>query len=256
MCPYLAFLGRIIPTYGLLMATGLVASFVMAFFRVRKAQGDTDALFIIAALAIGAALAGAKLLYLLVSYTPSQLWAALKAGDFSVLSGSGLVFYGGLLGGILGALAGVRLAGVKSSFSLYCNAIVPAIPLGHTFGRLGCFMSGCCYGLPYSGPFSVRFIRVGITEPVFPVQLLEAALNLLLCLFLLHYTTKTRSGAQSLWLYTLLYAVLRFLLEFLRGDSIRGFIGGLSISQWLSAWIALASVACQLIYRRRIIHTA
>ena len=120
------------------------------------------------------------------------------------------------------------------------NAIVPCIPLGHAIGRVGCLFAGCCYGLPYNGIGAIHLNPVGITHPVFPVQLLEAVLNLILSGCLLLYSRKKPSGYSLLFLYLICYAVIRFLLEFLRGDQIRGLFIGLSTSQWISLLMLLS----------------
>ncbi|MDO4384883.1 MAG: prolipoprotein diacylglyceryl transferase [Clostridia bacterium] len=232
MLPYLRLGNRLIPMYGVCMTVGILLSSCLAFVRAKRAGKDENALIVIVACAVGIGLICARLLYVVVSYGVQQAILKILSGDFSPLTEGGLVFYGSLIGGILGGILGARIA--RESLSSYLAPIVPCIPLGHAFGRLGCFFGGCCYGMPYDGPLAVRFPAAGVTEPVFPVQLLEALINLVIFILLILYTRKSRPRGYSLYLYLLLYSVSRFTLEFLRGDKIRGLSNGLSTSQWIS----------------------
>lgn len=242
MYPYFSILGRTLPSYGLCMAMGIIAASCVAFFRARKRGLDTDALIIMGACAIGMALVGAKVLYLLVSCDLAEVAARVQSGDLSDFAGGGQVFYGGLIGGGIGFLIGKKISGVSEDLAAYCEAIMPAIPLGHAFGRVGCFLGGCCYGAPYTGIGAVRFLHVGVMEPVFPVQILEAILNLVIFGVLVAESRKTRARFHSLYLYLMLYAVVRFVLEFFRGDQIRGITGGYSTSQWISIVLFLCGL--------------
>ena len=96
----------------------------------------------------------------------------------------GSVFYGGLLGGILAGAVYLRRKG--AALGLWASLTAPAIPLFHVFGRVGCFLGGCCYGLPSAWGFVYRYSPVAEANGVsrFPVQLVEAAWNLVLFLLL------------------------------------------------------------------------
>jgi phosphatidylglycerol:prolipoprotein diacylglycerol transferase len=233
MYPLIEVFGRAIPTYGLCMAAGILVACWIAYTRTRRSGLDVNTWIIIVACAMAVGLLGAKILYLVASCDAGAVMARLSRGDFSDLASGGQVYYGGLLGGVLGAFLGARIAGAAGEFSRYCDAIVPAIPVGHAFGRVGCFLGGCCYGVPWDGWCAVSFPKVGVMEPVFPLQLLEAALNLVLFFVLVMYTRKRRGPYRSLSLYLVLYAAGRFILEFFRGDAIRGVAHGLSTSQWI-----------------------
>ena len=234
MQPYLDVFGRTIPSYGLCMAIGILLSCYICFIKAHKYKLDINSLIVIVACIIGLGLLGAKLLYLFVSCDIKEVFSRLLHGDVSDLTSGGLVYYGGLIGGIIGALLGARISGTTSEFAVYCDAIVPVIPFGHAFGRIGCFLGGCCYGAPYTGIGAVTFPKVGVVKPVFPVQLLEAALNVMIFILLILPWNKQKRGFFSLYLYLILYSLVRFVLEFLRGDEIRGITQGLSTSQWIS----------------------
>lgn len=247
MLPYIEIAGRLIPMYGVCMAAGILISSYIAYVRTKRAGADCNSLIVIGASAIGLGLIGAKLLYIFVSYGIGNAITQIAAGDFSVFSEGGLVFYGGLIGGMLGAVLGAWFT--HDDLAVYCDMLVPCIPLGHAFGRLGCFFAGCCYGMPYDGICSLTFPAVGIDYPTFPVQLLEMILNVGISVLLILYAQRKPKRYHVLYLYMLMYSVVRFGLEFVRGDMVRGIANGLSTSQWIS--IALFAGALVLMLPRR-----
>lgn len=193
-------------------------------------------------------LAGARLIPILqdVATTGRLTWGILTTG--------GLVFYGGALVW-LGAMGlGCRLWR-RSPWPLL-DAVCRFGPLGHAFGRLGCFFGGCCFGAPTSSFLGVRFpagspaylqhktqglLPPGAVTslPVHPTQLYEALGNVALFLVLdsLARRRTLRPGTIT-GLYLTGYALLRFGLEFLRGDAIRGIYGGVSTSQYIAVFAA------------------
>ena len=117
------------------------------------------------------------------------------------------------------------------------DAASPGLALGHALGRIGCFLAGCCWGIPAPEPWGIALPQALAAPrgvPLLPVPLYEAAGNALLCAGLLLYRKKKprRTPGSSTGLYLSAYAVLRFLLEFLRGDEARGRWGALSAGQW------------------------
>lgn len=250
MFPVVRIQGRDIPVYGLCMAAGIVVSSAAALWRGKRRREDINDLIVVIACAVGCGLAGAKLLYIIASFGIGNAVECVLRGDLSFLRGSGLVFYGALLGGIAGALLGCRL--MKRSPGSLCEIFVPVLPLGHAFGRLGCFFAGCCYGVAYNGPLAVTSQYAGGDVTLFPVQLLEMALNLVLFVFLWNYCRGKPKGMRALYVYLLLYAAQRFVLEFLRGDRIRGGIGALSTSQLISVVLALLSAALLVRGKKRL----
>lgn len=192
---------------------------------------------------------GAKLMYVFTSmeFTVNNsisIWDNIAAWAVQIASG-GLVFYGGLIGAI--AVAMFYVLHFKAPVSELLDIAFAGIPLFHFFGRIGCFLSGCCYGKEYHGIFAVVFPEgnFGNAPPgveLFPVQLLEAALNLLMWIVLTAVYRKTSRSWLTAGLYLFSYGIIRFLLEFLRGDDIRGYIGALSSSQLISIFIVALGV--------------
>ena len=184
------------------------------------------------------ALVGAKLLYL-ATVLPDFLH------DLPLLRQAPR----GLFGALLAAFLYCRTS--RISFSAVLTQLLPVIPLIHAFGRIGCFCSGCCYGRP-SQRFGIAFSHA-LAAPngikLLPVQLYEAATTLGLFVLLAVLRRRGTPGRQMLAVYFLLYGVIRFVLEFFRGDRYRGFVGVLSISQVLS--LVVVVLALVLLFPRR-----
>ncbi len=107
---------------------------------------------------------GGYIFYMLFSVgLPAIVEAARQGRLLEVLAQGGIVFYGGLLGGILGVWLGCRVVGLR--FLPVLDLCAPALALGHAFGRVGCLFAGCCYGMPCDLPFcfalSPRISRAG-----------------------------------------------------------------------------------------------
>ncbi len=197
------------------------------------------------------AIIGSKLLFLIVSLkTIIENHIPLEA----VIKG-GFVFYGGLIGGFLGLLIYVKQ--FKMSLSDFLDVYSVCLPLGHAFGRVGCFFGGCCYGIEHHSPISVIYTEtVGYTPlhtPLLPIQLIEAVV--LMFFFLIMLTLFLNNNYKFLpVLYLTIYSVARFVIEFFRGDAERGTLLGLSTSQIISVIIVLLSLIYYF-FRNKNIHT-
>lgn len=245
----LDFIGRDIPLYGLLFAIGIIcAALVAAVIKKKRDIGGFD-LVGSAVFTMIFALVGAKLLSFITAF--DYYWTVICLDNLSLLTkltyiiGEGFVFYGGLIGGFFGLLLYIRIYKLKIFDFLDVYATV--LPLGHAFGRVGCFFGGCCYGIPYDGPLAHTYHEHTITPgsdtpieiPLFPVQLVEATCLALIFVALMFVFFKTeRSKHLSVFVYAASYCVVRFVLEFFRGDKVRG-VALLSTSQWISLAIAL-----------------
>ncbi len=233
--PYVSVWGHLLPWYGIciLIGTGIANAAALREIRLRDGIDVND--FILAeGWGLLGAMIGSKLLYLILSLDEIEWSRMTDPSYFGWYMRGGFVFYGGLAGALLALFAAERLHHLRLRGLL--NTVVFAIPLAHGFGRIGCWLTGCCYGIPYSGFGSVVYLK-SLTapnrEPLFPVQLLEAVSLFLLSAVLLRIS-RSRREHNVLAYYILLYSVIRFLLEFLRGDAVRGHWGWLSTSQWIS----------------------
>ena len=237
----LIYIGSIsIPSYGVCMAVGIIVACIVAHFRIKARGGTIDSLLLVAAVALAIGLCCAKISYYIFSYDIGRLISEVASGDFSGFSDAGLVYYGGLIGGIVGAYIAIKTS--NYDFDDYVNAIVPCVPLGHAFGRVGCMLAGCCYGLHYNGVLAIHSAYIDPSETLFPIQAVESFLNIILFAVLILFAKKKRNGMITLSVYLILYSIMRFILEFFRGDLIRGVYWGFSTSQWISALLLIISV--------------
>lgn len=245
MLPSFQALGLTIPMYGVMSALGMLAAFVLLGFTRKHTRFSEDQALSAALWAIIMGFVGAKVLFWLVEIKqviadPSYLLHTLREG---------FVFYGALIGG-LGGVAIYALIKKLPFFSL-TDYFIPALVIGHAFGRIGCFFAGCCYGMECETPISVVFPSGGAAPagvPLLPTQLMESAFLFLLCAFLVWRLTKKKPfGTVSGW-YMVLYGAWRFAIEFFRSDE-RGFVGQLSTSQFISIFVLLGGVALLLLVK-------
>ncbi len=254
MYPIITIAGHSIYTMWLISILGILAAlgFVLASER-RFGQQQVDVTNA-GALGLVGAVAGGKILYLITA--APILWRGrdLLAQDPKLLVQlvmSGTVYYGGLLGFLLAAQWYCRRYSLDAR--AFWDLYTPAIPLFHTFGRIGCFFNGCCHGV-VSSRFGIAFTHSLGSEngvPYVPVPLMEAAGNLILFCILAPYSRRHKGEGKSLPLYLACYAGMRFCLEWLRGDTVRGIWLGLSTSQWISLLILLG-LAVRSVQKRRL----
>lgn len=250
MCPYISVFGIRLGTYGICMVVGIFLAAFLAMRKAKKANVSPYDIIIVAAMALGVGLFCGGLLYAFVTYPVEWIIDQLLAGNFEILA-SGIVFYGGLIGGIFGALLGLKVAKCNTGNLLRC--VMPFVPVGHAIGRLGCLFAGCCHGFEYEGFLAVYYPNsiagLPADQGYFPVQLLEAVMNLGICALLLGYEKRAKRSFDMLFAYLACYGVSRFCLEMLRGDGIRGIYFGLSVSQWISIGLLTACAVYFLLCR-------
>jgi phosphatidylglycerol:prolipoprotein diacylglycerol transferase len=238
-------------SYGVLLALAYLAGLQLAVVRARHAGVDPARIMDLGIYLIIAALVGAKLMLVIVDFNyfrvqPRELLSLVRAGG---------VFYGGLLAAFA---TGAWLVG-RYKLPLWTTAdlIAPGIALGHVIGRFGCLLAGCCYGKPTSVAWAITFtdpvasynVGTPLNMPLHPTQLYDAGAELIiLAVLLITERRGKRFGGRTFWLYMLLYAISRFIIEFYRGDE-RGMIAGLSTSQFVS--IVLIPVSLYMLWKLR-----
>jgi phosphatidylglycerol:prolipoprotein diacylglycerol transferase len=157
----------------------------------------------------------------------------------------GLAYYGGFL--LATAVALLYARRHQLGVLRLADRLSPYVPLGLAFGRVGCFLNGCCYGRACDLPWGVRFPGRG--GPVHPTQLYEAAGALAIFALLdFVWTPRKRGDGEVFGGLLVLYGALRFALEFWRADE-RGELLGLSTSQWIG--LPLIALGVGLIVRAR-----
>lgn len=240
--------------YTILALVGVLAAGAFCFIKAKRSGlNEVKIVFLLIFSAIGV-LIGGHLLYGITNIGSFYLLGtASDFIEFFLIAGllfGGQVFYGGLLGGIAAGVLYAKITKLEN-FGDYADILAAAVPFFHFFGRIGCFLGGCCYGIEsdFGFTFHHSFIEAANGVNRFPVQLFEAGFNLLLFFFILTLLNKGRLKNRLFFLYLFIYAVGRFILEFFRGDSYRGFLFGLSTSQIISLLI-LAVVSAYFIVQR------
>lgn len=243
MYPYITVFGKQYGTYALMALCGaLVTGVFMCYLARRRGLNDNESIILLLWTAVGVLVGGTLLygitnLHLLKTVLASSDIKSFFKNLMTMFGGS--VFYGGLLGGIAVALFTMKKR--RMDMTVYADMLTVCVPLFHAFARVGCFLGGCCYGIESAFGFTAHnnpLVPAINDVSRFPVQLLEALLNVVL-FFVLWYLyrrihSEGRFAGKLIFVYLLLYAVMRFFDEFLRGDAIRGFIFGLSTSQFIS----------------------
>jgi phosphatidylglycerol:prolipoprotein diacylglycerol transferase len=255
MYPRLFELGPVtLYTYGVLLAAAYLVGLKLAMVRAKARGLDHNRVLDLGIYIIISALVGAKLLLLITDF---RTFTA-DPRELLTLARSGGVFYGGLILAVAVALWYIRRVGLPLWTT--CDVFAPGIALGHVVGRFGCFFAGCCYGKPTSLPWGITFtdpfaaanVGTPLNQALHPTQLYEAGAEFLILVLLLVTERKGRPyPGRTFWLYMLLYAISRFIIEFFRGDD-RGVVFGFSTSQFIS--IVLAPLAVfMLVYLSRVV---
>ncbi len=221
MYPVLIKIGPLtIHTYGFLIAISVLLAFIFIYRQSKKYGLPSNKMLDLAFYSILVALLGAKIFLFIGNFSyyikyPKEILSMARSGG---------VFQGGLIFGFLFAvwyLKKHRLPTWKVA-----DIIAPAIALGHSIGRLGCFFAGCCFGRACSLPWGVTFKNeyahnltgIPIDYPIHPTQLYEAILNFINFLILFFILKKKKFHGQVFSLYLINYSIIRYFVEFYRGD--------------------------------------
>lgn len=247
-----------INTYGVLLAVGLMLALFTASRLAERDGIKRERIYDLGLWTIIGGLLGSKIL---------MIFTEENANVFSLdFLRSGGVYYGGLIGGFLTAVALTYY--YKLDFWKIADAFAPGVALGQVFGRQGCFAAGCCWGKPTDSIFGVHFTEqaheftgVPIYGPtnedlyLHPTQLYESITMLIVFGFLVWLHRNKKFDGQVLIAYGIIYALVRFTIEFFRDDPRGNLFGltaltGLSTSQLLSLLVAVSSIVF-MIWRLR-----
>ncbi len=221
--------------YGVMIAVGILAASWLATKLCKEYKLDYENIdsFIIFVIVIGYAFS--KLTYCLTVFDQ------FLSDPLSVLGSGGWVVYGGILGGLLAALIWCKWK--KWKFMDYFQVLMPCVSLAQGFGRIGCFFAGCCGGAVTDAWYGIQFPATSLawntTQKIIPTQLLSSVGDFLIFAFLMYNLKKGKHPEDTGAWYLILYSVGRFLIEFLRGDLIRGGIGPFSTSQFISLFVVV-----------------
>jgi len=242
-------------TYGVLVAAAFLSALWLAGKLAREANLSVDSVTNLGIYCALAAIAGAKLMMFLIDI---PYYAQHPADIFSLSTlQAGGVFYGGLLAALgiaVWYMRKTRLPGWKTA-----DIFAPAIALGHGIGRLGCFSAGCCWGIECRRPWAVTFtnpaahelVGVPLNVPIHPTQLYEAFGEFAIFAFLYWRIRNPHRDGGIIGAYLMVYATLRFIVEFFRVHEQGNLLGGpFDTSQWISVALFAAGAACLRRMRR------
>lgn len=237
--------------YGLMIAIGILAAYFAAEYRARKKQMPYEEMISLLLWCVIGGFASAKILYWMTQ------WKEILQNPGFVLEtlGDGFVVYGGIIGGILAGFLYCKMRRLK--FLQFFDLVMPSVALAQGFGRIGCFLAGCCYGKETQCFLSVVFqnsLYAPNGIPLIPTQIYSALLDFLHAGILIFFSEKLKKDGQTAALYLIFYSAGRFMMEFLRGDLERGSIGSFSTSQFIAVFLFLAGLFLFLFLNSTAIH--
>ncbi len=230
-------------SYGFLVAIGVLCAILFLKSHASYIAVDSDTIIDLAVTTVLSGFAGARIYYVI------QFWEHFSTDPLSVIKiwEGGIVLYGGLIGGVIGFSIFIFIK--KLPLWSLLDLFVIATSIAQGFGRLGCFLNGCCYGRETNLPWGVKF---PFSESVLhPTQLYESLFSFLLAGFLYLFWKRNRNkiGLTSI-AYFILYPIGRFVIEFFRGDQAKIFLN-LSLAQWVSIGFICATSLIAIIYGKK-----
>lgn len=234
MYPELLKLGPLtIHSFGVMMALAFVTAGLMAAWGMKRRGVDPELAYSMLIAAIIGGVVGSKIHYLIVHSEQART---------ALFSGSGLIWYGGLIGGALAVWAVIAFS--KARTALVADAVGPALALSYAVGRVGCLLNGDDYGVPTDLPWAMSFPKGSppTEQLVHPTQIYETLMSLvILAILLLVLQPLLRRAGSLFWSYLALAGVERFLVEFVRTNEPVAL--GLTQAQWISVGLFIAGVA-------------
>ena len=232
MFPQLFHIGHFsLPTYGFLVALGVLAGLWVGVRNSEKQGINPDDAWNFGIVVVLCGIIGAKVLYIIND------WSTYAANPREIFSldtlQAGGVFSGGLLAAFMGAAWYIRKHRMPALAT--CDAFAPGLALGHAFGScVGCFSAGCCFGKPtdhfwgviFTNPLAYSISGTPLNVRLEPTQLFESAVELVIFVILTWLFSRKKFDGQIFGLYLMLYGIARYFLEFIRDDPGRGSVFG------------------------------
>jgi len=226
-----------IKSYGLMIAIGIIVAATLFINKGKKKGFDEDSLLNLIIFAIIGGMLGGKGLFIITEFKN-----IIKEPSILLNFGYGFVIYGAIGGGALA----MYLYCKKKKWNIVemLDMTVPGLAIAQGFGRIGCFLAGCCYGAETTLPIGVEFPENSLAPTgihVHPTQIYSSIFDFLLGFLLLYYSKKERKNGKVMGLYLIIYSIGRFLVEFLRNDE-RGNIGIFSTSQFIAIFTLVIGI--------------
>jgi len=225
--------------YGLMIGIGFILGLLWGMHLAKKRGMDSNLVIDLAFFIFVLGFAGGKILFI-ITMIPDIINGKYAFGDIS----NGFVVYGGIITALFVGFIFCKIK--KISFLEMGDIIAPSTALVQGFGRIGCLLAGCCYGMETHSPFSITFSHSDYAPngvALFPSQPVSSALNFINFAILTIASMKFDKPGQIFALYLINYSIGRFGIEFFRGDLIRGSVGILSTSQFISVFIFIFGIA-------------
>lgn len=220
--------------YGLMIGIGVAVALLLGDYRAKKKGLNGDLIYGLTITTVILGFVAARILFIITE------WENFLKNPMSYITGSGFVVYGGIIGGLLTILGYCKIK--KMDFWAYLDLMIPSVAIAQGFGRIGCFLAGCCYGKETDSCLGVTFTNSHYAPnhvKLLPSQLFMAAGDFVIAAILLWYAKKNPSKGKTSMLYLMLYSAGRFAVEFTRNDN-RGFVGELSTSQFIGIFAFIA----------------
>ena len=226
-----------IKSYGLMIAIGIIVAATLFINKGKKKGLDEDSLLNVIIFAILGGMLGGKGLFIITEFKN-----IINEPSILLNFGYGFVIYGAIGGGALAMYLYCRRK--KWNIIEMIDITVPGLAIAQGFGRIGCFLAGCCYGAETTSPLGVVFPENSLAPSgihIHPTQIYSSIFDFLLGFILLYYSKKQRKNGKVMGLYLIIYSIGRFIVEFLRDDS-RGNVGVLSTSQFIAIFTLVLGI--------------
>jgi len=237
-----------IKSYGLMIAVGIIAAIVVGMKRAKRYELEEEKVLNLGIVCVVCGLLGAKILYIILDFK-----SIIESPSILEDIAYGFVVYGGLIGGLIGVYIYCRYK--KISFLKYMDLVAPSVAIGQGFGRIGCFLAGCCYGRETTSALGVIFPASSFAPTgvkVLPTQLFSSAGDFIIAIILIIAARHNKKDGTIASLYFILYGIGRYAIEFLRNDY-RGNVGTLSTSQFISIfWAALGIGMLVIVSKKKV----
>lgn len=243
MYPELFRIGPItINSYGIMLALAFIVGIFLAIKKAEKRGIQSDTIVNLAFIVMISAIIGSRLFYVLFhidEFKGRWIYTFLPVQPDGTIGLGGLIFLGGFVGALLSAEIYLHIK--KISFWKIADSVAPSLALGLFFGRIGCFLNGCCFGEACDLPWGVTFppnspagYRMGQVD-IHPTQLYASAYGLLIFLILMVLDRKERHNGLLFSVFLILYGISRFTVDFFRFYENQMFlIDGIGFNQLVS----------------------
>jgi len=232
MYPILIKVGPLsVHAYGFFIALAFLFGIWISYNYLKREGLDPNMVFDLAIFVLISAIIGARLFYVIGEW---EQYRNAPIEIFMVQKG-GLVFLGGFLLALLAVILYARFKNIPL-LKLF-DALAPGTALGYSIARIGCFLNGCCFGLPTKLPWGIVFPPVALASNYFPgehlhpTQIYSLLSMLTVFVVLVWIYRKKKFDGQIFFWWLILYSIYRFLVEFLRFSPIHWI--GLTPSQWM-----------------------